>query len=211
MFRFVTRLMLSAGYAGITLLMFLENVFPPIPSELIMPLAGFMTRNGNLVLAWVIVAGTLGSVIGALPLYYAGRSIGNRRLTRWIADHGTWLAMSPRDLQHAEDWFSRHGGSAVFIGRLIPAIRSLISIPAGIHRMHMGKFLLLTTLGSAMWTAVLAVTGWMLGSQYGKVEKFLSPATNVIVAAMVIWYIVRVVRLRRAVRVNADDSSGTFQ
>jgi membrane protein DedA with SNARE-associated domain len=200
MYAFITRLIGSAGYAGITLLMFLENVFPPIPSELIMPLAGFMTRNGGLMLFWVVVAGTLGSVLGAIPLYYAGRSIGPERLARWIADHGPWLAMSPRDLENAESWFSRHGASAVLIGRLIPAIRSLISIPAGIHQMNLAKFLLLTTLGSAAWTALLTVTGWTLGAQYGKVEKFLGPISNVLVAAMVVWYVVRVVQLRRAAR-----------
>jgi membrane protein DedA with SNARE-associated domain len=200
MFAFITRTIRVGGYGGITLLMFIENVFPPIPSELIMPLAGFLTRRGDLLLLIVILAGTLGSVLGAIPLYYAGRSIGRDRLARWTQRHGKWLALSEDDLEKSEQWFARHGAKAVLFGRLIPAIRSLISIPAGVHRMDMTKFLALTALGSLAWTALLAGAGWMLGAQYNRVENFLAPVSNVVVAAVVIWYVIRVVQLHRAAR-----------
>ena len=189
--------MRSAGYSAIALLMFVENVFPPIPSELIMPLAGFMTRRGDLTLLLVIIAGTIGSVAGAVVLYYLGRAVGEARVRRWVASHGKWLAMSEGDVDTAQEWFARHGARAVFFGRLVPAVRSLISIPAGIARMNLGEFLIFTTLGSAIWTALLAGAGWALGSQYQRVEKFIGPASNVIVAAMIVFYVLRVIKLHR--------------
>jgi membrane protein DedA with SNARE-associated domain len=197
MFSFVTRLMRSAGYSAIAVLMFVENVFPPIPSELIMPLAGFMTRRGELALLLVIIAGTIGSVAGAVVLYYLGRAVGEARVRRWVASHGKWLAMSEADVENAQKWFGQYGARAVFFGRLVPAVRSLISIPAGIARMNLAEFLIFTTLGSAIWTALLAGAGWALGSQYQRVEKFIGPASNVIVSAMLVFYVLRVIKLHR--------------
>jgi membrane protein DedA with SNARE-associated domain len=191
---FVTGLLASLGYAGLVLLMFLENVFPPIPSELIMPLAGYTATRGQLAIAGVIVAGTAGSVLGALPLYWLGRRVGQDRL-RTLADrHGRWLAVSPDEIDRASAWFSRHGRWVVFFGRLMPGVRSLISIPAGINRMPLIPFLLLTTLGSGVWTAILALLGYQLGSRFGEVEKYLSPASNVILGLMAAAYLWRVIR-----------------
>lgn len=194
---FITRIMRAAGYPGIVALMFLENVFPPIPSEVIMPLAGFMARRGDFGFIGIVAAGTVGSLLGALPLYYIGRRVGEERLTRWADRHGTWLALSGEDIRDARRWFDRHGRKAVLVGRLVPGVRSLISVPAGMHQMGIVAFLLWTTLGSAAWTATLAGAGYLLGSQYTKVEKVVGPASYVVLGAAVAAYAVRVIRIRQ--------------
>lgn len=189
----VMQLMSTMGYLGIVLLMVLENVFPPIPSEVIMPLAGFMATQGKLALLGVILAGTLGSVLGALPLYYLGRRIGDERLKGFADRHGRWLTVSRDDLDKAQQWFERHGRMAVLIGRLVPGIRSLISIPAGLEGMPLVPFLLYTTLGAGLWTALLTLAGYWLGANFRQVEAYLDPASYVVLAGIVGLYIWRVV------------------
>jgi membrane protein DedA with SNARE-associated domain len=147
-------LMGSTGYFGIILLMFLENVFPPIPSEYIMPLAGFMVMQDKFSLAGIIIAGTLGSVLGALPLYLLGKRLGEEGLKDFAERRGRWLTLTADDVTRANGWFDKYGGTAVLLCRLVPGIRSLISIPAGINRMNMFSFLFFTTIGSAVWTTV---------------------------------------------------------
>lgn len=197
MLEWITHLMNSLGYLAIVFLMFLENVFPPIPSELIMPLAGFTATQGKLSLVGVIIAGTIGSVLGALPLYFIGKTIGEKRLKEWADKHGKWLTVSGDDIAGAKSWFDRHGGLAVFICRLVPGVRSLISVPAGIGNMSLPLFLLYSTLGAGLWTALLAYVGFLLGGNYGKVDKFLGPATYVVLGAIVLVYIVRVVKQQK--------------
>jgi membrane protein DedA with SNARE-associated domain len=174
--------------------MVLENVFPPIPSEVIMPLAGFMATQDRLSLVGVIVAGTLGSVLGALPLYYLGRMMGDERIKAFADRHGRWLTLSREDLDNAKQWFDRHGGMAVLLCRLVPGIRSLISIPAGIEGMPLTPFLLYTTLGSGLWTALLTLVGYGLGANFRQVETYLDPASYVVLAVIVMLYIWRVLR-----------------
>jgi membrane protein DedA with SNARE-associated domain len=193
MLDWITNFMNSMGYAAIVLLMFLENVFPPIPSELIMPLAGFIVTRGELTFAGVVLAGTLGSVLGALPLYYAGKLFGLERLKDWADRYGRWLTVSAADLDRGKYWFDRHGGATVLLCRLIPGIRSLISIPAGIGGMHMGVFLLYTTLGTCLWSGLLAYAGYQLGANYDMVEKYVGPVSKLILAALIITYLYRVV------------------
>jgi membrane protein DedA with SNARE-associated domain len=149
----------TTAYWGIVGLMFLENVCPPIPSEVMMPLAGFMVTQGQFTLVGVILAGTLGSVLGALPLYYLGRQIAPERLQRPAERHGCWLTVSREDLAHAQVWCARYGGLAVLLGRLVPGVRSLIAIPAGLVRMPLAPFLLYTTVGAGLWTALLTGAG----------------------------------------------------
>lgn len=187
----------STGYAGIVLLMFVENVFPPIPSELIMPLAGFMATKGQLALAAIIVAGTIGSILGALPLYFFGRSIGERRLKELADRHGRWFTVSCRDIDRAKDWFDRYGAWAVFACRLVPGIRSLISIPAGIARMKLAPFLFFSTMGAALWTTLLASAGYALGANFNKVEEYLDPISYSVFAGLIVFYVVRVIRHER--------------
>lgn len=191
-----------SGYMGIVALMFIENVFPPIPSEVIMPLAGYLATEGKFAFAGVVIAGTVGSVLGALPLYYLGCYIGAERLESFADRHGRWLALSSDDLAKAERWFERHGGTAVFLCRLIPGVRSLISIPAGIYRMQLVPFLLYTSAGAAIWTTLLAYLGFLLGNNFTKVGEYLDPISWVVLAIIVIWYVARVVRQKGAQRIQ---------
>ena len=196
----VMNVLQSLGYPGLVLLMFVENVFPPIPSELIMPLAGYLSAQGKLNFAGIVAAGTLGSVIGALPLYWLGRKLGKERLARLADSHGKWFTVSAEEIDRADDWFGRHGRKAVFIGRLVPGVRSLIAIPAGLHEMPMLPFLIYTTIGSAFWTAALAAAGYGLGAQFREVEKYLDPVSWVVFGALLVWYVWRVVRQGRGRR-----------
>ncbi len=190
MIEWITETMNSTGYLAIVLLMFLENVFPPIPSELIMPLAGFLVSQGKLSFAGVLAAGTLGTVLGALPLYYAGKLLGLKRLQQWADRFGRWFAVSARDLDNSNEWFNKYGVRTIFLCRLIPGIRSLISIPAGINTMNMGVFLLYTTIGSAIWSALLTFAGYLLGENYELVEKYMGPASYVVVGILGVAYVI---------------------
>ena len=197
MLEWITEFMNSMGYFAIVFLMFLENVFPPIPSEVIMPMAGFTATQGKLSFIGVVIAGTLGSVLGALPLYFVGKTIGEERLKSWADSHGKWLTVSREDIDKAKEWFEKHGAIAVLIGRLVPGVRSLISLPAGINQMSLGLFLLYSTIGAAIWSSILAYLGHLLGGNYEKVEKYLSPASWIILGIIVLVYIHRVVQQHR--------------
>ena len=188
------------SYPGLIFLMFLENVFPPIPSELIMPLAGFFSATGELSLLGVVVAGCLGSVMGALPLYYAGRSLGEARVRHWCDRHGHWIGVSGKDLDRSRKWFDRHGAKTVLFCRLVPGIRSMISIPAGIAEMNLWLFILLTTIGSAVWSALLALAGRALGANYEAVEHVIGPISTGVVVAIVLTLLVRGIAQRRRTR-----------
>jgi membrane protein DedA with SNARE-associated domain len=196
MFDLITAFVAKAGYAGIALLMLAENLFPPVPSELIMPLAGFSAARGELNIVGVLIAGTLGSVAGALFWYEIGRRIGADRLRRWAGNHGRWLTLSPAELDQAMDWFKRHRGVAVLVGRLVPAVRTLISVPAGVGQMPLPAFLAWTTVGTMLWTSFLAGAGYLLEDGYTRVEAWVNPVTNVIVAVLVLGYLYRVVTFR---------------
>jgi membrane protein DedA with SNARE-associated domain len=209
MVQWIENLMTSLGYLGIVLLMFVENVFPPIPSELIMPLAGFTASRGDLNLALVILAGTVGSVLGALPLYFLGRLVGEERLVAWADRYGKWLTVRGKEIRKADDWFDRHGHKTVLFGRLVPGVRSLLSIPAGLSEMPMPKFLLYTSIGTALWSTLLAVLGFTLGENYDTVEKYVGPigyaALGLLGGAFLIW----IVRRRRAGLHDTQDQQRT--
>ena len=197
MLEWVKNIMNSLGYPGVVLLMFVENIFPPIPSELVMPLASFTAAQGELSLVGVVIAGTLGSVIGALPLYYLGRSVGEQRLASWADKYGKWVAFSAGDIRMAKDWFDRHGSKTVFFGRLVPGVRSLISIPAGLARMHILQFLLYSALGAGIWTGMLAYIGYLLGENYQQVNKYLGPATFIVLGLLLVRFSVWVWRRKQ--------------
>ncbi|MDO4250135.1 MAG: DedA family protein [Moraxella sp.] len=185
------------GLIGVTLMMFLENVFPPIPSELIMPAAGFAAAKGTMGLVAVIIAGTAGSVLGALPLYYFGTIFDQKRLLVLTQKYGKYFLVTTNDVVNAQTWFDKYGKSVIFFGRMIPAIRSLISIPAGMARMPMTPFLVLTTLGSAIWTTLLAYAGYILGANYEKVESYIAPISKgVVVTVLLIAAIIAFMRIR---------------
>lgn len=191
MFDWITGLVEQSGYLGIAGLMLAENVFPPIPSELIMPLAGFVAAQGKLNPFLVILAGTVGSVLGALPWYYAGVLLGRERVLKLAERHGRWLTFDRQDMQKALAWFDRHGKNAVLIGRLVPTVRTLISLPAGIARMPLAVFLLWSTVGTAAWTALLAASGYLLESQYTLVSDYLDMASKIIIGLIVLTYVWR--------------------
>jgi len=188
----------GGSYPAIAGLMFLENVFPPIPSELIMPLAGFVASQGKLSLWGVILAGMLGSVLGQLPLYYLGKIVGEARLKRWADKHGTWLAVSGEDIDKAHQWFDKHGTKSVVFARLVPGVRSLVSIPAGFTGMPLVPFLLYSAIGTGAWSAALALIGRALGQKHELVDKYLGPVTWVVLGGIVLAIIVRAVKRKRA-------------
>jgi len=153
------------SYLGVALLVALENVFPPIPSEVVLPFAGVVARRGGATLPGMIVAATIGSVVGALVLYSISAAIGPERLAALVSRYGKWLRITPEDIERAERWFDRRAVVAVLIGRCVPLIRSLVSIPAGFRRMPLGTFLLYTTVGSLIWNTGLIGAGYVLGEE----------------------------------------------
>ena len=167
------------GYGAILLAMFLENLIPPIPSELIMPLGGFYVSQGQLGFFPVVLAGLIGTVIGALPWYGIGRLVNEERLEQWLEKNGRWLGINPQELARSRKWFNRYGVSLVFWGRLVPGIRTLISVPAGVELMPIAPFLIWTTAGSLIWTLFLTITGFFLGDNYGNIEKWISPFSSI--------------------------------
>lgn len=188
---FIVEFLSSTGYIGVFLLMALENIFPPIPSEMIMPFAGFVASKGELNVIGVLLAGTAGSVAGALPWYYAGKLLGRERLKRVAEKYGRWLTISPQEVDKSISTFEKHGRATVLMGRLIPAIRTLISVPAGIAEMPLLTFLGFTAAGSLIWSGVLVGAGFMLQKNYSEVAGYVDPAAKAIVAMIVIAYFYR--------------------
>jgi membrane protein DedA with SNARE-associated domain len=188
----VTDIIESFGYAGIAFLVALETVFPPIPSEIVLPLAGFTAGQGKLSLVGVIVAATLGSVVGSLGLYAAGRWFGRARLY-WLVDrYGRYLMLKQSDFIKTFDVFERYSTKAVMIGRLIPVVRSLISIPAGMTHMPLPIFVLYTAAGSAAWNGALIGAGYALGSNWDEVEQYVGYLQYAVILgalALVGWFI----------------------
>lgn len=174
------------GYGAIFAAMFLENLFPPIPSELIMPLGGFYVHQGQLALIPVVLAGLIGTVLGALPWYGIGRLMNEERLEQWLERHGRWIGISTQDLHRTRTWFNRYGTALVFWGRLVPGIRTLISVPAGIELMPFTPFLIWTTAGSLIWTLLLTLAGMALGEGYANVELWIEPVAKAIKVLLVI-------------------------
>lgn len=196
MFDWVVGTVERAGAAGVFLLMLVENLFPPIPSELVMPLAGFVASRGQLGIASVVVAGTAGSLLGALFWYGVGRYVGRERLKRFAVRHGRWLTLGPDEVDRAGEWFARRGALALFLGRLVPGVRTLISVPAGISGMPVGRFLAYSVLGTALWTGGLAYAGFVLGQNYGQVAGVIEPVGTGVLVMAVAAYLYRVATFR---------------
>ncbi len=192
----IPQVMERLGYFGIGLLMFMENLFPPIPSELIMPLAGFTVSKGELNFQHAVLAGVVGTVIGAIPWYYAGKRLGEARIRRMADRYGKWLTISGDDIDQANRWFDRRGVLAVFLCRLVPGVRTLISLPAGINAMPIGVFLLYSTIGTTLWCLLLTYAGYALGQNYGLVEKYLGPVSKYILIGLLLAFGVWVWRRR---------------
>lgn len=199
----VTDVVESFGYVGVAFMIFLENLVPPIPSEVVLPLAGFLVGQGRFSFIPVVVAATIGSVVGALVLYAIGSGLGESRLRYLIRKFGRFVLMDEDDLDKSRNWFERHGTKAILFGRLMPGIRSLISIPAGLVNMPLWQFVLYTTIGSTVWNATLIGLGWALGSQWERVEGYTSILQYIVIAivlALGLWFLwSRRHRIRRMV------------
>jgi membrane protein DedA with SNARE-associated domain len=197
MLNWITNTIASLGYGGIALLMLLENIIPPIPSEVIMPLAGFTITQGTFNFPSVILAGTIGSVLGALPWYWIGKYMGEKRLRQWIDRHGKWLTLSGQDIDRSKHWFNRYGSAVVFFGRCIPGIRTFISVPAGLEGMPLLPFLLYSTLGTVLWISLLTYAGYLLGQNYQRVEQVLGPVAGVVIVGLLIVVILWIAQRKR--------------
>ena len=196
MFEWVVSVIGGWGYPGVFALMLLENLFPPITSEVIMPLAGYLVAQGKMALVPTLLAGTAGSVLGTSVWFVLGAWIGAPRLRRWAGRWGRWLTVAPADIDAAQGWFDRKGGIAVFLGRMIPAVRTLISVPAGVAGMGWLRFLGWTILGSLLWTGLLAAAGALLAANWARVADVIDPLSKIVVAAVVLVYLWRVVTWR---------------
>lgn len=176
------------GVWGVGVLMLIENIFPPIPSEIVMPWAGYAVSQGDMSFLGVVCSGSIGSFLGAAAWYYAARLIGKDRLAGWIAGRGAWLTIKPTDLEAVDRWFERRGAAAVLFCRLIPGLRTLISVPAGFAAMTQGRFLLFTAVGTVLWTTLLAGMGFWLGENYGDLAGPLGwVSTAVLVGMFSVW------------------------
>ncbi len=177
------------GALGVALLVILENVFPPIPSEIVLPFAGFVAQRGDGSVVVMILAATAGAVIGALVLYAIAALIGDVRLAAFIERFGKWFGVKPSDLARAEAWFDRHSAAAVLLGRCVPLIRSVVSIPAGFRRMRLVPFVAYTAVGSAAWNTALIGAGAILGDQWDKVEPYVAVLQYVVIAVIVLFVV----------------------
>jgi len=162
------------GYLGVALLVVLENVFPPIPSEIVLPFAGFVAQQGSDSVVLMILAATVGSVVGALIMYWIAAIIGDERLHAFTRRFGKWVQIREADLTRAEEWFDRHAMSAVLVGRCVPLIRSVVSIPAGFRRMKLIPYIAYTFLGSLVWNIALVGAGAVLGENWERVEPVVA-------------------------------------
>ena len=192
-FDWIVHVVRTLGYTGVALLTFLENVVPPIPSELIMPLAGFIAARDGFTVWGAIAAGTGGSLAGAAGWYWIGRRVGEARVREFFGRHGRWAGLTPGDIDRSMAWFRRRGRIAVLVGRLIPGVRTFISLPAGFSGMPVVPFLLYSLLGTTAWTAALTYAGVLLGRNYAAVEEYLGPVSWVVVVGVVGWYLYKVI------------------
>ncbi len=183
------------GYLGIALLMFLDNVFPPIPSEIIMPSAGYSASQGSLTLIGVILAGSLGSMLAAALLYWIGYQFSHAAIFRFVNRYGKYLFIKSDDVKKSLAWFEQYGHRIVFFGRMVPAVRSLISVPAGMSRMPFWKFMLFSSLGTIIWTTFLACVGFYFGENQALMQQIFSQVGYVILG--IVLLIIAVIFYRR--------------
>lgn len=176
----------TLGYPGISLLMLVENLFPPIPSEVVMPFAGFLVDEGDMNFILVLVAGTIGAGLGAIAIYFVGTIVTEQQTRDWIDRHGKWLLMTVEDYDRASQSFDKYGNLMILAGRLIPGIRSLISLPAGLKRMNFLVFSLLTLIGTTLWNGILIAGGYILGRNWQKILGFLDTYE------LIVWVVVGV-------------------
>jgi membrane protein DedA with SNARE-associated domain len=189
-------LIAKGGYFGVALLMFIETVFPPIPSEVIMPLAGIEAARGPMNIWGVILSGTSGAMAGNTLWYCVARALGIDRFQPFVRKYGRWLTVTWKDLKRADKWFDRKGWLFVLFGRMTPSLRSLVSVPAGLFEMRLRTFLIASTIGTFAWTALLAFLGQIMGENYEAVGHYMGPVSTGILGLMFGYYLFRVIRWR---------------
>ncbi|HEX6146008.1 MAG TPA: DedA family protein [Acidimicrobiia bacterium] len=190
----VTSVVETLGYGGVAFLVALENLFPPIPSEVVLPLAGFVSAGGEASFLGMVLAATIGSMVGAFVLYGISAAIGPIRLRALVVRYGRWFGLDEADLDRTESWFDRRANLAVLLCRCVPLMRSLISIPAGFRRMQMVPFASYTLLGSVVWNVLLVGAGYLLGERWHRVEQPLElfqTAVLVVIGVAVAWFVWR--------------------
>ena len=197
MYDLIQDFILNYGLWAIFLLLFLENVFPVLPSEVVIPLAGFVGAKLGIPMWEVIAAASLGAMLGQMPWYWGAKALGYDRFKSFMARFGRITTIGPEEIDRANAWFARHGQKAVFFGRITPVIRGLISIPAGLTHMPLGTFLAWSIPGSTLWVILLAWAGYALGENFLFIEEWLEPLTNIIVAGVIIIWIYRVITWKR--------------
>ena len=203
----VIRLIDSTGYVGVFLLMLLETVFPPVPSEVVMTVAGLRASSGPLSLAGVIASGTAGAMAGNLFWYLLARWIGLGRFRPFIERYGRWLTMDWCDVEKVEKLFGRFGGGVVMVGRIIPTIRSVVSLPAGMVRMKLHSFLIWSTVGTAVWSSLLAIAGYVLGQSFDRVEEVIGPVSSAVVLLIILAYLYRQATWHRRHKATDEDQA----
>ncbi len=189
----ITEVMNTYGYFGILLLIALENIFPPIPSEVILTFGGFMTTTSNMSIIGVIIFSTIGSLVGAVALYGIGLLIDVNRLEKIVDKWGHILRLTSKDIDKANAWFHKFGVWAVFFGRLVPLVRSLISIPAGMAHMNFGVFLLFTTVGSLIWNSVLVYVGAAVGASWSTIVGYMNTYSNVVLLLLIVLFVLFII------------------
>lgn len=198
----ITGIIASAGYWGVGLLMFFETMFPPIPSEVIMPLAGVYAAQQDLTLWGVILAGTVGALVGNVLWFVLAWKLGLDRFEQFLIRYGRIFTMDETEIARGRKLFADHGGAIVGVGRVIPTIRSLISVPAGLVRMEVRTFLFYTSVGTFVWTMGLAVAGYLLGTRFADIDRILGPLSTAVIGICIAVYLYRVVtwKKRKAVQ-----------
>lgn len=190
----IISLMNKYGYLGILLLIMIENIFPPIPSEIILCFGGFMTTGSDLTILGIIVYSTMGSILGAIILYFIGKLLNKERLIHIVSGKvGKILRLKKKDIEMADEWFDTKGAKTVFLCRFIPIVRSLISIPAGMSEMPFSKFLILTTLGTVIWNTVLTCLGSIMGENWTKVVDIIDKYSHIVLIFLIIIFIVSII------------------
>lgn len=194
----IIRLVDSAGYWGVGILMFLETVFPPVPSEVIMTVAGVSAARGNMTFGGVVASGTVGAMLGNYLWFWLAIKFGSDRLHRFADRYGRWLTLSWQEIDRGQLLFKKHGSIIVLVARMLPTFRSLISIPAGVFGMSHRRFLVFSAIGTAGWSTALAGAGYLLGSQFEDVEKILGPLSTIVIGLIIVGYVWRLIRWKPA-------------
>lgn len=197
MIEWIIKIIENVGYVGVALLSALEVVIPIIPSEIILPFSGFASSEGNLNFIGVLISATIGSVAGALIIYYVAIMFGWQRIDKLVEKFGKYIGINPKDIDKAGEYFDKYEYKFVLFGRFLPGVRSVVAIPAGLRKMHLLPFVLLTLIGSLIWNIALIYAGYVLGENYDVLEKYISPLSYLFLGLLIIFVTILVYRIHK--------------